>query len=316
MPARSSQEIQRDLRRMALLERAHRALFLNRLAPRSGPVVRDRRYGEVEPERQCLDLILPRQGKHWPAVLFVHGGGFSSADKASYDRLGKVFAHAGYLFCNIDYRLAPRWKYPAQLEDVADAIRWCWEHLGDFGGDREHLFLAGDSAGAYLAATYAAALGSPRLLREFEFYREGPLKCLCGLLLFYGIYDLATVMETGFPFVGKMARDFLGTDPEGFIHRAGLASPLRHVHPDFPPTFLCSSDLDPLHPQSEEMRKALAAAGVPRQALFLSGREYPNAYHGFLVYWTRRASRLVLREALSWLDRQVSEVQTEQHPGR
>ncbi len=299
---KSSSEIQRELKVMERLGWLQRTFFFNRFAPRTGAVIRNEHYGEVEPEKQSLDLVLPGCGTRWPVLVFIHGGGFSTQDKNSYLRLAKVFAHQGYLVCNIDYRLAPRWKYPAQLEDVAEAMRWCWENVGILGGDRERVILAGDSAGAYLASTFAAALEDPHLMRELDFYRDPPVKRLAGLLLFYGIYDLEKVMATGFPMVGKMARDFLGSDPEGFHHRAALASPLRHVGPGWPPTFLCSSDLDPLHPQSVEMAGALTAAGVKHRTVFLDGRAYPHAYHGFLVFWNRRASRLVMDEAIRFLD--------------
>ncbi len=299
---KSSQDIQRDLKLMQRLGRLERVLFFNRFAPHTGAVVHNRRYGEVEPSQQSLDIVLPRCGTGWPVLVFIHGGGFSAQDKDSYLRLAKVFAHHGYLVCNIDYRLAPRWKYPAQLEDVAEAMRWCWEHVRDLGGDRKRILLAGDSAGAYLASSYAAALSDPRLMRELDVFQDPPVKKLWGLLLFYGLYDLEEVADTGFPLAGKMARDFLGSDPEGFHHRALLASPLRHVGPAFPPTFLCSSDLDPLHPQSMEMDRALTAAGVKHKSLFLDGREYRNAYHGFLVYWNRRASRLVMDQAVQFMD--------------
>ncbi len=299
--ARSSEAIQHDIRLMERWGWLRRVLYINRLAPRTGSIVRNKHYGESEPAKQSLDLILPRCGSAWPVLIFIHGGGFSSQDKLGYQRLAKTFAHQGYLVCNIDYRLAPRWKYPVQLDDVAEAVRWCWEHVREYGGDRERLFLAGDSAGAYLAAIYAAAMGDDRLLREIADSSQYPIPSLRGLLLFYGIYDLETVTDTAFPLVGKMARDILGTDPEEYRHRAHLASPVRHIGPHFPATFLVSTDLDPLHSQSLQMAEALTAAGIFHRTLFLKGREYPNAYHGFLTYWTRKASRLALNEALQFM---------------
>ncbi len=301
--AGSSEALQHDVRLMARLGWLRRVLYTNRLAPRTGSIVRGKQYGESEPAKQSLDLILPRCGSTWPVLIFIHGGGFSSQDKVGYQRLAKTFAHHGYLVCNIDYRLAPRWKYPVQLEDVAEAVRWCWEHVREYGGDREHVFLAGDSAGAYLAATYAAALGDSRLLREIASSPQSPVPRIRGLLLFYGIYDLETVTNTAFPLIGKMARNVLGTDPEEYRHRAHLASPARHIGPRFPATLLVSTDLDPLHSQSLQMEQALTAAGISHKTLFLEGRDYPNAYHGFLIYWTRKAARLAVNEALQFMHR-------------
>ncbi len=94
-----------------------------------------------------------------PVMVFVHGGGFRVSDKASSKELDpkpEYFASKlGYLFVSINYRLLPEGQYPRNVQDVADALAWVSDHIGEFGGDPNKIFLMGHSAGATLVAQVA-----------------------------------------------------------------------------------------------------------------------------------------------------------------
>lgn len=134
-----------------------------RLAPNARPerhgVERrsDIAYAGTGPEHR-LDVYRPRdRAKPLPVVLYVHGGGFRILSKDTHWVMGLVFARAGYVVFNINYRLAPRHPFPAGLQDVATAYAWVLDHAHEYGGDASRLVLAGESAGANLvtAATIA-----------------------------------------------------------------------------------------------------------------------------------------------------------------
>ena len=87
-------------------------------------VQQDIAYGPLE--RQVLDLYLPNDdGKGLrPAVVVIHGGGWRSGNKQQLRLLAERFAARGYVATAINYRLAPQWHYPAQLDDCQRAVRW------------------------------------------------------------------------------------------------------------------------------------------------------------------------------------------------
>lgn len=86
-----------------------------------------------------------------PAVLLVHGGAWSSGSRHVMGGFALRLAQVGFVAIAIDYRLAPRWKFPAQLDDVRSAICWVSESAESLGVDRERIGLFGYSAGGHLA---------------------------------------------------------------------------------------------------------------------------------------------------------------------
>jgi acetyl esterase len=109
--------------------------------------------------RQILDVYRPRNAKNAPVVIFAHGGAFVDGDK---DRSPEIFSNVLYYLArngvvgvNMEYRLAPEFRYPSGTEDVALATAWARAHLKDFGGNPESIFLMGHSAGAAHTGSYA-----------------------------------------------------------------------------------------------------------------------------------------------------------------
>jgi acetyl esterase len=111
--------------------------------------------GGARPEHRC-DVYSPvsRTGLR-PVVLYVHGGAFHYLSKDTHWVLALMFARRGYVVFNIDYRLAPVYKYPAAIEDTCLALRWVHEHAREYGGDPERIVIAGESAGGNLATSAA-----------------------------------------------------------------------------------------------------------------------------------------------------------------
>jgi acetyl esterase/lipase len=103
--------------------------------------------------RQTLDLTIPTAPR-FPTLIFVHGGSLTGGDKADedYGAVCQPFAAHGIGCANVNYRLAPAHKWPAQAEDVALAMGWIVANIERRGGDRHKIVLAGHSSGATLAA--------------------------------------------------------------------------------------------------------------------------------------------------------------------
>jgi len=137
------------------------ASLLNLTVPRSGyRVERDIPYGAEK--RQRLDLYVPDGFKApAPAVLFLYGGGFVAGRKSEYRIVGQALTSAGIIVGIADYGLFPEFRFPTFVEDGARALVAFRALLSDVGGDPKRVFVAGHSAGAYIAAMLAA---NPRYL--------------------------------------------------------------------------------------------------------------------------------------------------------
>jgi len=287
----------------AVLEVMGRPLIFNLSSPDIGREVLDIRYGNDNPRKQSLDVFVPPGSPPYPVLVFTHGSGFHIMDKKSYRRIAKCFAKRGYLVFSVNYRLAPSCGFPGQVTDVADAIIWAYDHAADYGGDNSRIFLAGDSAGAQFSAIYATAVNDPDLADGLTIKRLIPATCLKGLLLFYGVYDFATVVDTGFPFGRLLTRGFLGEECEERTRREEIASPARHVDADYPPAYITAGGWDPLCSESVAFDKLLSEAGVPhRTRIFPRTVKYLDGNHGFLNVPFSPCSRIAMRESMEFLD--------------
>lgn len=131
--------------------------FLTLSAPvwaQEAKILKDIPYieGSTNP-KQMLDIYLPPAGgKNQPVLVFVHGGGWGLGDKKMAVKMGPFYTQRGAIVISLNYRLAPANKYPDFAEDLAAAMRWIVDHVGDYGGDPHRIVLSGHSAGAHLVA--------------------------------------------------------------------------------------------------------------------------------------------------------------------
>ena len=106
-----------------------------------------------------MDLLIPQIKRKLPAVIFVPGGGFVSANKARMPQLRMYLAERNFVVASINYRTVPNAKFPQPIEDVKSAIRFLKANAQKFNVDPEKIFVIGDSAGGYLAAFAAVTNG-------------------------------------------------------------------------------------------------------------------------------------------------------------
>lgn len=210
-------------------------------------------YGRAGGESLRLDACLPEGKGPFPAVILVHGGGWSSGDKsAGVDPLFAPFSRAGLAWFSINYRLAPRHRYPAQVEDIETAIRWIKQHAAEFQVDPERLALLGESAGGHLIAMVVMrAKDETRVAVAVPFYapvdlesdteRRGGLS-LSLRALFGRTYEVDEQ-------VSKLLRE---------------TSPINDVHAGLPPFLLVhgTADMSVPYSQSVRLQAKLKAAGV------------------------------------------------------
>ena len=211
-----------------------------------------------------LDLVLPREGTGpYPAVLFLHGGGWRFGDRRSVGpsyATGHVFARlaqSGIAVASVDYRLSAEALWPAPLHDVAAALGWLRRRGEEVGVDGRHVAAWGESAGGHLAATLALA-GPPLLTERAD---------LIAAVAWYAPSDLVGLPEDlGLDAGDDTTREalLLGGSVEAQPALAAEASPLTHVSPGAPPFLLLHGEADRFIPaaQSARLHSALVAANA------------------------------------------------------
>ena len=105
-------------------------------------------YADGSDGDRTLYLTVPKDRKDVPLVIFFHGGGMTGGERECPTQI----YNGEYAVAEPRYRLSPAAKAPAQIEDAARAVAWCFEHAEEYGIDRNRIFVGGMSAGAYLAA--------------------------------------------------------------------------------------------------------------------------------------------------------------------
>jgi len=215
--------------------------------------VRDIVYTEAGwPQTLRADLYLPRRAGLVPVVLTIHGGGWANRERADMGDISQQLAEHGYAVLNVDYRFAPRYTFPAQLDDLHQALRWIVANAERYRFDLDRINAWGYSSGAHLAAL----LGSFDRSAAAPAVRELPrLRAVIagGIPADLRKYDDSPVVER-----------FLGGKADQIPQRYAEASPVYHVSADDPAVFLYHGKLDLLvtPDQPEDYYDALLANGV------------------------------------------------------
>ena len=221
-------------------------------------------------KKHLLDLYLPADADNFPVLLFIHGGGWRHGYKDGwfnpFARLGNGFARRGVGVVVTTYRLAPKHKFPAQAEDVARAVRWTYEHVGEYGGDPWRIFLAGHSAGAHLAALVAL---DPQYLE-----REGvPPEAVAGVVGLSGPYDLTLMREkVGWFWGWYFIEPAFGEEAEAWE----AASAPRYASAAAPPFLLLYGEHEDAHlaAQAYRLSSALTRLGVRAPVYKIDGQNH------------------------------------------
>jgi pectinesterase len=216
-------------------------------------IKRDLEYSRAGGESLRLDACVPDGKGPFPAVILVHGGGWSSGDKTTgVDPLFAPISKYGLGWFSINYRLAPKFRYPASVEDVEAAVRWVKQHAAEFNVDPTRLALLGESAGGHLVAmAVVRAKDDTRVAAAIPFYAPVDL-------------EADTQRRGG---LSLSLRDLFGRSYEVDAQATQLlreASPLNYVHSGLPPFLLVhgTADMSVPYNQSVQLQAKLKAAGV------------------------------------------------------
>jgi acetyl esterase/lipase len=218
-----------------------------------------------------------------PTVVWIHGGAMISGNKNDIANYARILASRGVTVVAVDYSLAPASLYPAPLQQLNTALNYLLANADRLHVDPSHIFLAGDSAGAQLAAQLANIISSPPYAAAMGIHPAIQRDQLKGAILFCGIYDIDHQHLrgiTGF-FMRNALRSYFGMRDFRKTSLFDQASVLNYVTAEFPPAFLSVGNADPLEPQSRAMAQALSGQGVLTDTLFFPADRHPSLPHEY-----------------------------------
>jgi len=178
-------------------------------------------------------------------VVMIHGGSWNSGDYTQLPAINHHLASKGFGVAAITYRLAPEFIFPAQLNDISDALIWLRERSAQFGFNPNCVVLGGRSAGGHLALT--AAYGRPELN-------------ISGVFAYYAPNDMNWSWENPAPphilDTPKTLSEFLGGTPATATTAYAHASPYQFVDAQAPATLLMHGGMDRLVSDRQSRRLA------------------------------------------------------------
>ena len=240
-------------------------------------------------EAQTLDVWRPAgpvTGKR-PVLIFWYGGGWVHGNRRAYGFAARAYAKAGYVVVMPDYRKVPQIRFPAMLQDGAQAVKWTRDHIADYGGDPARIGIAGHSAGAYTVAMLAL---DPRWLAA-EGVDPRIVKAAVGLSGPYNFY----------PFTSQRAIDAMqgAKDP-------AATQPITFARADAPPMLLVTSKLDTeVRPHNAyDLAKRLKTLGATVTLIDYPGMTHENVAMALSVPYRSRGP--VLADSVAFLNRTLA----------
>ena len=238
--------------------------------PENVTACRDIAYG-VHGKWNLLDLYVPKDAeKPVPVIVSVHGGGWVYGTKETYQFYCSDLARRGFAVVNFSYRLAPRSKFPAALEDTNAAIRWLLDHAAAYGLDPTRVFGVGDSAGAHMLGLYSCICTDPAYAARFDFRAPEGFR-LRAVALNCGVYKIT--LSGRRDATSALMRDVLpgGGTPE----ELDTVSVLDHVTAAFPPAFVMTASGDFLAEQAPPLAEKLRSLGVEAEYHYYGDDAHP-----------------------------------------
>jgi acetyl esterase/lipase len=213
-------------------------------------------------------------------VVQIYGGAWQRGAPADDARFATYLAARGFVVFAVDYRHAPRWVWPAQIDDIRAALGWIREHGREYGGDASRLALVGRSAGAHLAMVAAYQLGAPAISAVVSYY--GPVDLTDG----YRNPPRPDPLD-----VRSIETALLGGTPDQMPDRYHDASPIAYAAHRAPPSLLIYGGRDHIVlPRFGALLDARLRA-VDAPSVFL---EIPWAEHAFDVLPNGPSGQLAL----------------------
>jgi acetyl esterase/lipase len=247
-------------------------------------------YGQIGDQKLLLDAREPSGPGPYPVLILVHGGGWSTRSKDhDFDSITGALRDAGFTTFCINYRLAPKNRWPDCLEDLQAAIRWAKANAAQYKGNPNQIGLIGHSSGGHLVCL-ATTIAGPDTQVQAVVGLAPPTDLVMDCKLRSGGLSKGLQNLTGHP--KKL-------DPK-IIKQLEEMSAVDHVHPGLPPFLLIQGTDDHAVPHQEvlELWAKLLDVGDSCEMISVQGggHEFRN--------WSK-ADPTWLRKMIAWLHANV-----------
>jgi acetyl esterase/lipase len=304
------------VRRVFKMGGARTAASLERHAPEGLTVLRDQEYG-LHPD-QVLDVVHPATvDTPLPLVIWVHGGGWVGGSKDELTGYFRLLASHGYVVAGPRYSLAPNHRYPTPARQLMRALEFLQTNAERLHLDPGRIVIAGDSAGAHIAAQlgslvttpgYAATVGVPSTITPSQ---------LRGLVLACGIFDLALTQEASTPTGQRLMNAILWaySGSKGYLDDPEFAtwSVTDHLTRAYPPCLITVGNGDPLRAHSERLAERLRALGQEPDTVFWPAEHEPRLNHEYQFDLDTEPAQQFLHRTLTFLAKHLSPQSHQEH---
>ena len=252
-------------------------------------------YGKAGDTELKLDLARPDGDGPFPAIVFIHGGGWAGGNRQIYRGQIQEAAKRGYVAVTVSYRLmvfddknkettTAEPIFPAQIHDAKAAIRWLRANASKYKVDANRIGVTGASAGGHLSLL--VGLTDPSANLEGDSGTPDQSSRVQAVVNVFGPTEMASCHKKSS--VAWIFRLFLGGTPEETAERHQAASPITYVSKDDPPVLTLHGDLDELVPieQATMLDEKMKAAGASHSLIILKGQG-----HGFAGEHQKKADK-------------------------
>jgi acetyl esterase/lipase len=237
---------------------------------------KDIEYANPAEQHLKLNMARPKEiAGELPAIICIHGGGFRAGSREGYDGLVKKLAAQGYVAMTIEYRLAPKYKFPAAVYDCKAAVRWVRANAKELHVDPDRIGVTGGSAGGHLVLFLGVTAGVAEF--DVEGGNDGESSVVNCVVDYFGPSDFTKSYGKSVD-AAEVLPLWLGGNAEEKHKEHILASPLYWVTPRAAPTLIVHGTLDQYvaFEQGQWMYDKMKAADVDVELLKIEG-----AKHGF-----------------------------------
>ena len=252
-------------------------------------------YGKAGDTELKLDLARPEGDGPFPAIVFIHGGGWYQGSRQGYRRQIEEAAKRGYVAITISYRLMQFDEskkettsatpiFPAQIHDAKAAVRWLRANAKKYHVDPDRIGVTGGSAGGHLSLL--VGLTDPAANLEGDSGSPDQSSRVQAVVNVFGPTDMAFCDERSS--VAWIFRLFMGGTPHEAAERYKAASPINYVSADDPPVLTLHGDQDALVPveQARKLDEKLKAVGASHTLMVFEGQG-----HGFGGEYQQKAEK-------------------------
>lgn len=226
-----------------------------------------------------LDVFYQPAKRQRPAVLIIHGGGWSSGRREQHWPLAQQLAGRGFVAITAEYRLSNEAPYPAAVQDLKTALRWLRANARSYAIDTNRVAVWGFSAGGQLAALVGTT-SRDSLYETGSCYRSHSSQV-------QAVVDADGILAFLHPESGEgddrkglsAATRWFGASKTERPELWEQASPLRHVNIHTPPILFLNSTVDRMHAGRDNLRQQLDSLGIYNEV-----HTFPDTPHSFVLF--------------------------------